>query len=180
MAWLWIVLALILAIGPIAYLVPSRRDRRLAKLRMQARLEGGLVELENLPKLNAQAHERVSAGGIARDPKQPCARYLLAGGKALRDTPELQVLKHPDGSWQRDPAVGRPVAATWLALLESAAEGLPSDTLAIALRDRHVSVCWLESHPADEATVTALYGALRALRDAACELAKPLEEDEMP
>ncbi len=178
MAWLWIVLALILAIGPIAYLMPSRRDRRLAKLRMQARLEGGLVELENLPKLNAEAHERVSAGGVPRDPKQPCARYLLAGGKALRGTPELQVLKHPDGNWRRDPAVGAPVADAWVALLADAAGGFPADALAIALRDRHVSVCWLESHPADEATVTALFAALRALRDAACELATPLVEDE--
>ena len=77
MQWLIIALVVILVIGPVMYLAPTAKDRRLTALRTQARQEGLSVNLSSVPKLDPTADERVSAAGAERDPRVMCAHYRL-------------------------------------------------------------------------------------------------------
>jgi hypothetical protein len=92
MTWLIIGLILLAAFGPVLWLVPSRKDRHLSALREQARLEGLVVELRRLPKLQPSAHERVTAGGRVKKPVQECAagcirRDDVRSGPSFRGAP---------------------------------------------------------------------------------------------
>ena len=58
MQWLVIILILALVIGPVAYLLPSKKDKRLAALRLRARQLGLHITLSRLPKLDPSAEER--------------------------------------------------------------------------------------------------------------------------
>ena len=50
MTWLLIILVLVVAFGPVLWLVPSKRDKRLSALRSRARAEGLIVEMRRIPK----------------------------------------------------------------------------------------------------------------------------------
>ena len=52
MTWLLIILVLVVAFGPVLWLVPSKRDKRLSALRSRARSEGLIVEMRRIPKPN--------------------------------------------------------------------------------------------------------------------------------
>ena len=77
MEWLLIGLLLLAAVGPAFYFMPSKKDRRLARMRQQAHLEGLSVQLAEVRKLNPQAAERVSSGGEVRTPVYATAAYAL-------------------------------------------------------------------------------------------------------
>ena len=66
MAWLFILLGLALVLGPVLYLMPTRRDKEQAMLRGCARAAGLVVELTTLHKVDSEAHERVSASAQPR------------------------------------------------------------------------------------------------------------------
>ena len=78
MTWVIIAVALIIVAGPVFWLLPSPRERRKALLRTEARRAGLVVELASLDKPDATPAERVSAGGVRRQPKVWCAAYRLA------------------------------------------------------------------------------------------------------
>lgn len=94
-ALLWIVLVLVaaVAIGPILYLLPSKRDKRAAAFRREALQAGLVVELAHVPKLDAAAAERVSAGGKRRDPAVDCVAYRLPLPKRLPAAPRWYLLR---------------------------------------------------------------------------------------
>ena len=77
MAWLIIGGVLLLAIAPIFMALPSKRDRRLAALRLRARQLGLGVQLAQLPHPAPTPAQQVSAGGVARDAVLACAVYRL-------------------------------------------------------------------------------------------------------
>ena len=83
MTWLIIIIILIVAIGPVLYLIPSAKDKRLEQLRTSARKQGLTVKLHQLPKLDPSADERVSPSGEIRTPTISCVGYSLPVGIAL-------------------------------------------------------------------------------------------------
>lgn len=117
MTWVIVALVLIGVIGPLFWMLPSQRERQVGALRGAARGAGLLVELASVPKPNASAHERVSAGGVARDAKIRCAAYRLLFPKAQPDAPRWFLLKT---AAQGGAGVGGALVAGW-ALREAAA-----------------------------------------------------------
>ena len=93
MAWIIIGIVLAAAIGPVFWLLPSKRDRAQGELRAAARQAGLVVELATLPKIDARPEERVSAGGKARDAKEHCAAYRLALPRRLEHAPAWLLVK---------------------------------------------------------------------------------------
>ena len=77
MVWAIIGVVLVLAIGPLFWLRPSRRERGIAALREAARKANLTVEVGRVPDLDAPADARVSAGGRERAPTIECATYRL-------------------------------------------------------------------------------------------------------
>jgi len=77
MIWILIGLLFIAAFGPILWLMPGERERRLSKLRLKARQRGLVVELTRIEDPSPQAHDRVSSGGVLKRPVINCAAYRL-------------------------------------------------------------------------------------------------------
>ena len=77
MTWLVIGLLFLAAFGPILWLLPNERDKRLAKLRMEARRRGLGVELTRMTDPRPALRDRVSSGGVVKKPIIKCAAYRM-------------------------------------------------------------------------------------------------------
>lgn len=143
MQWIVIALVLLAAFGPVLWLLPSAKDRRLTKLRGRARSLGLEVEISRLPDLAAPPAERVTAGGRRREPMLLVACYRLPSRRKLNRAPQWRVLKGdgvgPVTGWQWD---GAPAGsqAYWEKLARELTR-LPSDARGCAA-DAHSMACW--------------------------------------
>ncbi len=153
MTWLIIAGVLLIAFGPILWLIPSRRDKRLAALRLAARQAGLNVEIEHLPKMNPSAEDRVSAGGVIRDPVVDCAAYSHILVKRLHLLPKWRLLRDSEGNdgpvsgWTFNPVPER-ANPYWPRLWECFTdffEILPDDAVGLALEERTIVLYWMES-----------------------------------
>lgn len=184
MVWLIVALGLLVAFGPIVWLMPSRRDRQLAKLREAARRAGLVVELVRVPTLDARPEERVSAGGVARDAQRACTAYRLPvhgvdegapGWFLLRDAAAANPLRgwtrHPERPARRLPSDAGPY---WTRVGRAVA-GLEERCLALECTPATVTWYWLENAgqrgPAEVVSdIAACLHALAALqRETVCE-----------
>ncbi len=68
---------LALAIAPLFWAMPSRRERQLAALRTAARKRGFTLQLTEVDHPDPSAEMQVSAGGRKRRPMQACVAYRL-------------------------------------------------------------------------------------------------------
>ena len=81
------------AIGPIFWLLPTKRDRVQGQLRAAARQAGLVVEIAALPKVDSRPEERVSAGGKRRDATIDCVAYRLALPCSMPNAPRWLLLR---------------------------------------------------------------------------------------
>ncbi len=183
MSWLIIGIILAAAFGPIIWMVPSRSDRRLAKMRTRARVHGLQVEMTHLDNLAAVPSERVSAGGVKRSPKVACAEYRLGLRRVARAAPQWKILYNPgaipseipgamsgatDGpihNWIWDSAPSGS-AGYWLRVADVVAQ-LPADSLALVAEPSSVSCCWRERATAEDAvtSVDRLFNSLKKIAE---------------
>ena len=96
MNWLIIILIVFVVIGPVLYLLPNARDKRLIALREQARHAGLAVQITSVPKLDPAAHERVSAGAKTLEPKRLCSAYKMPVATKVVGVEALLLLKKPE------------------------------------------------------------------------------------
>lgn len=181
LVWLIIVFVVALIVGPVMYLKPTARDKRLTVLRMRARTLGLTVELTHLPQLNPRADERVSAAGRVLRPEFACTAYRLplqvenfsADVRWQRIPPDASVpvnvwrpgwhLAPPEGP--REPADNRRLLeAPGAALLAEQLLQLPDQWLAVGVDARFVSCFWREDAVADSTAVEEIHNALQGLR----------------
>lgn len=185
MTWLIIAIVLLAAFGPVLWLVPSKRDRRLATIREAARTEGLSVEIQHVPKTNPSAAERVSPGGVIREPTVECASYSQILRRKLRYLPPLRLLKAEGASdgpvlgWIYDPIPDRATQ-----YLERAAEaldelfpGLPEDVLGVEISERAAMVFWLEGPGSGVEAVHEIAERLRALESRLLDLDARIEAE---
>lgn len=176
----WVIIGLILvaAFGPVLWLKPSGRDKRLNALREAARNAGLTVDIKPLLKLNPTAQERVSAGGEERDSSRLVARYSRHLEKPLRAVASWQVIAQVEApaatrptitvapGWVFDPTLQYPPEGGWPASLEKnlpKLENLPKGILAVVLERRLVGVYWDENASVNAADVAILGQALEAV-----------------
>ena len=180
MSWIIIIGVFILAAGPLFYLMPTAKDKRLTALRMHARQLGFTLQLDALLKLDPSADERVTAGGQARSTQTECMRYQLPLGRTLNHLPPITLQRLPaaptvptvtviEGWGLAAGAANAPGAsdslakntATWQQqglLLESirvALLELPDDVLGFSIDGRCVGVFWLERPTQEQAEEVA-------------------------
>lgn len=170
MTWILIALVLVIAFGPVLWLVPSKKDRRLAALRARARQEGLVVDIRRLPKRDASAEERVSAGGRIREPVMECAAYGRMFSKKLRFLPGWRLLRRPaEGKpdplpdWQYDlrpKGEGRAHLDAMLARAAGCLAHLPDDVIGLEVDARSVQAYWLEKPGSTVDTVAKLAATL--------------------
>jgi hypothetical protein len=167
----WVIIALILlaAFGPIFWLVPSRTDRRLAKMRARARVHGMQVEVTQLADLYAPLTARVTAGGRRREPTVQCAAYRLGLRDLAKAAPRWNILRSPDPNggpvegWQWE-SVPDGDAEYWQRVAE-VMRTLPADALACAADASQVACWWRERATGENAlaSVDALHESLTKL-----------------
>ena len=170
MTWIIIGFVLLVAFGPVFWLLPSKRDRRLSTLRSKALAQGLVVELRRLPKLNPEPEERVSAGGKIREPVIECAAYLWNMTDKLRFLPEVRILRGTHGTpalpgWVFDPE-RKPRQDHLEELLNTLAnytETFPVDVIGIEISDRQLTCYWRESPGSGVQLVTTMATNLQRL-----------------
>ena len=160
--WIGIIIVgvLIVAFGPILYVLPSRKDRRLAALRGEARRLGLTVELKSVRNPDAAPTERVTAGGRTRTPMRACARYALALDRMPAPTPPWRLLLAA-GDWIADEGMALP--AGWFGELRPLIKSLPDDVMAVEFDGRFLACYWLERPRSETDAVAKLKGALTAI-----------------
>ena len=134
MTWLFIALMFIAAFGPILWLMPGKRERRLSKLRMQARQRGLVVEMTRIEDAAPARGDRVSSGGVVKRPVIRCAAYRRHAPRPLERAEAFRV--------ERDDAGAQ--AAIGLGF-----EHLPPDWLAVE-RDAHGACVYWREQVGDE------------------------------
>lgn len=147
-AWLVVALVLGLAVGPLLLLLPSKRDKLVGECRQAARRAGLIVEMTRIPKLDATANERVSAGGVARDASIECAAYRLPLAPTAGEPPTWRLLRSPRenrylAGWTTlDPPRNAPPAGhDYWRLLAAIVDALPGGCIAVEATPR--SIGWL-------------------------------------
>ena len=171
MTWLIVGGLLLLAFAPILWLMPTKRDRQLVKLREQARREGLMVEVTALPKRGAAAQERVGADGVARDARQACCAYRLLSSRPWRGAPCWFLLRDVGGAgpvegWVAHPAVELPrVAAGYWNVVGRLFDGLDDQCVGMEVTESAASWYWLENARGREAAelVAEIAQRLRAI-----------------
>lgn len=185
MTWLLIILVLVVAFGPILWLVPSKRDKRLTAMRSRARSEGLIVEMRRIPKPNPAPEDRVSSGGKVRDPVVECASYGLPLARGLKYLPGWRLVrKAPENGpdpflqWQYDvrpKGDGREFLDQLLPKVEEIVGQLPVDVVALELSARMVLAYWLEKPGSTEENVPSLAADLRAFAESIGALEAEIE-----
>ena len=187
MVWLIIGGVLLLAFGPILWILPSKRDRRLARLRQQARLEGLNVDVRLVNRLDADPTDRVTAGGQIRQPTFQATTYALSFPRKLRYLPAWRLLRSnttdgPVSGWQYDTTSPDRADPNVLETLADPMQALPQDVVAIEQDARSLICYWLEKAPADARDATDLKAKMDAMAAVlkAAELAKEQQDNFSP
>ncbi len=186
MTWLLIAVVLLVAFGPVLWLIPSKKDKRLAAMRERGRQEGLVVEMRRIPKATPDPTDRVTAGGKVLDPVVECASYRLMLPRRLRHLPGWRVLRHaesdgdPFPGWsydQRPKGDARAYLSRMLEALRPQVTALPADVAALEIASGAVVAYCLERPGTSADSVTELAETLRALEAVLVALEGTIEAD---
>ncbi len=156
MTWLLIGLLFVAAFGPILWFLPSERDKRLSKLRMEARRRGLSVELTRLPDPRPRPQDRVSSGGVLKHPIVKCAAYRMLVTRPLE---QVQPWRVEPG----DAEASKMLADCW--------DSMPSDWLAVEVDRNGACLYWREevsdatAHDKLDAVVSLLRRLIASARE---------------
>lgn len=187
MTWLLIAVVLLVAFGPVLWLVPSKKDKRLAAMRERGRREGLVVEMRRIPKVSPDATDRVSAGGKVRDPVVESASYRLMLPRRLRHLPGWRAVRQnadpggdPYPGWdydQRPKGDARAHLSAMLKALEPLFAALSEDVAALEIAPGALIAYCLERPGTNADSVTALAELLRRFEAALVALEGTIEAE---
>ena len=184
MAWIIIIVVLVVAFGPVLWLMPSRRERRLAALRQRAYQDGMRVELRRLPQQNPAPEDRVTASGRALDLTRECTAYIYPFASRLRMLPKWRLLRGDAGlraypGWIFEPG-GKPAHPRLQAMLDVLApviQALPADVIAVECEPQNLAAYWLEGPGTTPDRVSDLAARLAAGAGAVTDLDRRLRAE---
>lgn len=154
MAYVIAIVAVLMVLGSVLWLKPSKTQQRQTELRLLARQLGLDVRLCNLPQCRRARvrEERPEQGVVYRLPvferrEPPLPEYLLCRDSAT-------------APWSVETAA--PLSPALQTLVDKACTELPADTAALELGPQGPAVYWRER--GDEHTLRRLYRTLADLR----------------
>jgi hypothetical protein len=151
MAYLLLVLAVALVIGPVMWLRPSQGQLRLVRMRLRARQLGIDIRITELPQPRRARvrRESVEQGALYR--------LFVHDPRTLRPLSFLCV-RAPGGEWE---VSGDDVPSPVRDAVATAQAALPADAVGIELGPQGVGVFWRES--GDENAVAGVAAQLQLL-----------------
>ena len=182
MTWLIVALLLIAAFGPMLWLLPTRKDRRLARMRARARTLGLSVQLTPIRKRDATPDEVVSAGGNRKNPTLTVAAYRRPVVRPMNYVPPWKVDRSSSGDagplpgWMWDVRPAAPESGQ-LEEVWRLVDALPDDVVSVEATRLDVAAFWLEraSDDAAESAVNSLDSALGEIAEAMISLNDRIE-----
>ena len=149
----WLVIFLIVAalVGPILYLMPTKREKNLASARLRARKLGLGVSVETIPDLNVAQEDLVSPSGITRSPTLDCTVYRLRLRQRNNHTSSWNLFssdKEPlcfsqspvEGwFWNKLPENIKPIRKKYWSQLGKAMDDLPERCLALEVAPEFIA-----------------------------------------
>lgn len=83
-----------MAFGGVAYVLPSKFQRRVSQLRLEARSRGIFTSSRTIPDLDAEAEDRVTSGGKVRQREDLCVVYDLGYPSSVQNPPQWQLVRY--------------------------------------------------------------------------------------
>ena len=180
LTWLIIALVLVVAIGPVLYLLPTAKDKRLTGLRETARRLGLTVRLTRVRKLNPAPTERVNAAGEEQYPTTACVSYAWPIKTSLHRFQDLQLLKEPadvsvpcvkivpgwvlgEVSEVQGEGVDLRSMQPMLSEMKALMDTLPDDTLGVELSRRFVACLWQEKAAVESSLIDEMAQTCRKM-----------------
>ncbi|MCY4096633.1 MAG: hypothetical protein OXG05_16100 [Gammaproteobacteria bacterium] len=175
MEWLIIALLLLVGFGGVAYVLPSKFQRRVSQLRLEARKQGIFTSSRTIPDLDADAEDRVTSGGKVRQREDLCVVYDLSYRNPPDCPPRWQLVRYkksqlPIPGWllRENQLIGVQLsdAAYWGSVAANIAE-MPAICRCVVSHDSGVSWIGTESKNAIEEGkfLQDLTASLESLRD---------------
>lgn len=188
MDWLIIALLLLVAFGGVAYVIPSKFQRRVSQLRLEARRQGIFTSSRTIPDLDAEAEDRVTSGGKVRQREDLCVVYDLGYPSSDQDAPQWQLVRYkksnlPIPGWLlRDNQLrGVELSDTnyWATVAANIAE-MPKVCRSVVSHDAGVSWIGIETEEAvvEGSFLGELTSSLESLRDLNLSICKTTSQDE--
>ena len=188
MDWLIIALLLLVAFGGVAYVIPSKFQRRVSQLRLEARRQGIFTSSRTIPDLDAEAEDRVTSGGKVRQREDLCVVYDLGYPSSDQDVPQWQLVRYkksnlPIPGWLlRDNQLrGVELSDTnyWATVAANIAE-MPKVCRSVVSHDAGVSWIGIETKEAvvEGSFLGELTSSLESLRDLNLSICKTTSQDE--
>ena len=178
---IWILIAVVLAaaVGPLLWLLPSRRQRQLGAWRTAAREHGLVVELASVEVADVPPEERVSASGVPRPAQRRCVAYRLPLVPPLDAAPRWRLLKSARTSGELPgwsvatppPRLPMPAADYWRRL-RPLLDALPGGCVGVEATAGAVS--WLGLETAEDDAIATAVGGVHAGLAAIAELHRQL------
>lgn len=175
MDWLIIGLVLVVAFGGVAYALPSKLQRRVGRMRLDARKQGLHTSAITLPDLDADAEDKVTAGGRVKLREHLCVAYDLSYEGRLKNPPIWQLERYqksqlPIPGWllrdQRHEGVDLTDTTYWIGVAERIAD-MPKSCRSVACHEHGVRWVGTEAKEAvfSNEFLPNLAGALADLRE---------------
>lgn len=163
-------------------MLPSKHERLVSKLRIEARKKGISTTIETIPDVNAPLESRVTAGGVKREPKVNCAVWELSYRDEHDFLPIWRLIKTHAESSPVPGTIAEPILKDpeliaedeYWSLINEAFTKMPK--LCLGIESRRTGVRWLgRENPIpseDESFVDDMVGALELLASANIEYSR--------
>ena len=155
---LWVIVAgfaLLMVLGSIVWIMPSKRDRRIARLRQAAILKGVRVKLMDFPVINMSGRvEEASVSGAAYSLCDFDFSGVHAGWMLIRNLGEAEESPEGWGWYINQSSLPEPVISHISHLLEKYQDQL----LAVSILSGSVSLGWNEQGAEEDLDEFKLWG----------------------
>ncbi len=98
MFWLALTTAFVVVFGGLLYVLPSKAQRRIGQMRLDARKKNLTIYSQVVPDVNATAVERVTAGGKLKNPTKQCVAWARQYADEYSAVPVWRVFVAPEST----------------------------------------------------------------------------------
>lgn len=155
MLWIMLTTAMLIIFGGMLAVLPSKRERLIGQMRIEARKQGLHIGSESVRNVNAPMHERVTSGGRVKTPMIQCVVWGKHYTEEFAEIPTWRLLKSaknksPIAGYVADPPLSdeqNQMDSSYWSEIQKVLENLPGRLVAIQCTQQTVS--WIGNETID-------------------------------